>query len=244
MRVDDFQGAQMCNTSQPCLEKNVRVKGEKCDRVRDTDKTEKNVRATRCSVFRIFNPSPSVGSPAAHNTSSRVDPGTKKKSRNNPHTALPKNAPHGEPIAFFGTRRCAPRQLLVRVCQETERRKTNVTKEGYMEALGERFGTGTLHSSIALQKNISLREAIEFNFPNVQYILYNLVGSLATLAAAGNLLLQENNFEPLRKQVEKSWSHRLHFIENAPGETARVLRPSIMSGNARDVRSDEMQISG
>ena len=29
----------------------VRVKGQKCDQVRDTDKTEKNVRATRCSVF-------------------------------------------------------------------------------------------------------------------------------------------------------------------------------------------------
>ena len=50
--VDDFKSALMCNTSQSCLEPHTCVcEGQRCSYVRDTDKTDKNVRATRCSVF-------------------------------------------------------------------------------------------------------------------------------------------------------------------------------------------------
>ena len=56
VRWDDFQeGAQVCNTSQSCQELDLShthaCTCEECHRVRNTDKTEKNVRATRCSAF-------------------------------------------------------------------------------------------------------------------------------------------------------------------------------------------------
>ena len=55
VRVDDFQGAQMCNTSQSCLVPHASAceKVERCSHVRDTHKTDKNVRATKCSVFTL-----------------------------------------------------------------------------------------------------------------------------------------------------------------------------------------------
>ena len=42
----------MCNTSQSCLEQHASAceKVKRCSNVRDTHKTEKNVRATRWSV--------------------------------------------------------------------------------------------------------------------------------------------------------------------------------------------------
>ena len=53
---DDFQeGAQVCNTSQSChgldLSHTHACTCEECYQARNTNKTEKNVRATRCSVF-------------------------------------------------------------------------------------------------------------------------------------------------------------------------------------------------
>ena len=44
-----------------------------------------------------------------------------------------------------------------------------------------------LRPSIALQRKISMEDALEFNFPNVQYILYTPVGILVTLAAEENV---------------------------------------------------------
>ena len=51
VRVDDSQGAQVCNTSPSCLDSwATRMCAWKCHHVRDTDKMEKNVRGTRCSA--------------------------------------------------------------------------------------------------------------------------------------------------------------------------------------------------
>ena len=52
----------------------------------------------------------------------------------------------------------------------------NITMEAYIETMWERFGTTTLISSIVLRKNISMRQAMEFRFPNVQYMLHAFVG--------------------------------------------------------------------
>ena len=68
----------------------------------------------------------------------------------------------------------------------------------------ERFGTTTHSSSSALQQNSSMREAMEFNFPNVQYILDTLVGSLAIVPSEGNLLLLDQNSELFRKEKRLS----------------------------------------
>ena len=46
-------------------------------------------------------------------------------------------------------------------------------KGAYIEGRWERFSTTTLHSSIAVKENISMSDAMEFNFPNVQYIFDN-----------------------------------------------------------------------
>ena len=91
-----------------------------------------------------------------------------------------------------------------------------------MEGMWERFGDATLHSPLALQKNISTREAMEFNFLNVQYILDTLVDSLATLA-----------------QKQTFLAPRYQLVENASGKSARVLWLCVTIGNARGVRSDK-----
>ena len=69
-----------------------------------------------------------------------------------------------------------------KIANEQNEANQTLRMEAHMEARRERFGTATLHSPIALQMNISMREAMEFNFPTVRYILDTLVGSLATLA--------------------------------------------------------------
>ncbi len=89
------------------------------------------------------------------------------------------------------------------MCQETKRGKTNVTKEAYVVALWERFGTTTLHFSIAPKKNISMREATEFNLQNFEDISKTLDGSLATLVAEGKLFAPRSKYEPLRKGLWK-----------------------------------------
>ena len=50
VRVDDFQGAQMCNTSQSCLEPHASAceKVRRCSNVRDTHNTE------RCACDEVF----------------------------------------------------------------------------------------------------------------------------------------------------------------------------------------------
>ena len=83
-----------------------------------------------------------------------------------------------------------------------------------------------------------MREAMEFNFPNVQYIPDTLVGSLATLLAEGILFLQDQNFEPLRKGLGNSGSNRMHLVEHVSGESTLFLRLNTTFGHTRDVRRD------
>ena len=67
-----------------------------------------------------------------------------------------------------------------------------------------------------------MREAMEFIFRNGQYTFDTLV-SLATFAAEGNLLLQNQNWEPLRKGLWNTVSNLLHRVEHASSNSARVL---------------------
>ena len=69
VRADDFkEGAQVCNTSQSChkfdLSHTHACMCENCYQVRNTHKTEKNVRATRCSVISMmhWDPTWEIGS--------------------------------------------------------------------------------------------------------------------------------------------------------------------------------------
>ena len=62
-------------------------------------------------------------------------------------------------------------------------KKANVTKEAYIEAMWERFGTATPIVHRVAKKRNSMREAMEFDFLNVQYILDILGGSLVTSVA-------------------------------------------------------------
>ena len=59
--------------------------------------------------------------------------------------------------------------------------------------------------------------------PVVPYVLDTFVGSLATFAAKGNVLLQDENVELLRNKVAHSESTGLHLVENASSKSARVL---------------------
>ena len=59
--------------------------------------------------------------------------------------------------------------------------------------------------------------------PVVPYILDTFVGSQATLAGKGTVLLQDQNAEFLRNKVAHCESTRLHLVENASGKSARVL---------------------
>ena len=68
-----------------------------------------------------------------------------------------------------------------KICQET---KTNVAMEA-LALCGEGFGTTSLHSSIAVPKNISVREKRwSSTSPNTQHTSETLVG-LATVVPEG-----------------------------------------------------------
>ena len=71
-----------------------------------------------------------------------------------------------KPFLFFGTRRRALGHFLA-LCQETARENERLKEGGTLKPCREGFGTTTLQSSIALQKNISTRTAMECTFPNV-----------------------------------------------------------------------------
>ena len=65
----------------------------------------------------------------------------------------------------------------------------------------------------------TMREAMELNHPNVQFILDTLVGSLSTSAGEGNCLLQDQNYEPLYEGRWGIWEfHRLHLVQNPSGK--------------------------
>ena len=67
------------------------------------------------------------------------------------------------------------------VCQDTQKSETNVAKEALNAAMWEEIRNyGSTRPSL-LQNNISMREAMEFNFPDVQYIWHTFVVSLETL---------------------------------------------------------------
>ena len=88
-------------------------------------------------------------------------------------------------------------------------------------------------------KKISVSAAMAYTFPNGQYILDTVVGSLMTSAAEGNLLRQDQNYEPLRKG---RWNRVSPIdpilFEHPSGNSARVFGLSLVCGNARDKRLD------
>ena len=68
----------------------------------------------------------------------------------------------------------------------------------------------TLHSSIALQKSTSMREATAFNFPNVQCILDTLVAVWRQQPQRENFFLPRSKLRATPKRtVENSESKRL-----------------------------------
>ena len=79
------------------------------------------------------------------------------------------------------------------------------------------------------KKKKQLREAVEFNFPNVQYILDTLVGSLVTSEAKGNLLLQDENSEPLQKRRWKIASPIDSTLLNIHQANVHVFSDSVLS---------------
>ena len=48
---------------------------------------------------------------------------------------------------------------------ETQKEGKNDTKEAHIEAVWERFAAATLYSSIALQKNATITETMQFHIP-------------------------------------------------------------------------------
>ena len=159
--------------------------------------------------------------PAAHSATWRADLGT--KSWNNPHTEWQINAPHGDTHCVLSEQKGVNLDSFFwqEVCQETKRGKTNVAEEGHIEALWERFGTMTLESSVALQRNISVREAMEFNFPHST--------SSTPSSAVWRLWPRREAFSPnyestSKRNGEHGESNRLHFVAKASGKHVPVLR--------------------
>ena len=81
---------------------------------------------------------------------------------------------------------------------------------------------------IALQENLSVREVMKFNFPNVQRVLDALVGSLSTSAAEGNLFLQDQNCEPIRKVRWKYVSPSTSSCQQIHQEPVHVCSDSVL----------------
>ena len=77
-------------------------------------------------------------------------------------------------------------------------------KEAYIVALWERFGTTTLHFSIAPKKDISMREATELNLQDFEDNSKTLDGSLATSVAEGKLFVQDQNTSHSEKDCGNS----------------------------------------
>ena len=71
------------------------------------------------------------------------------------------------------------------------------------------------YDSPLFHRAILKREAMEFNFPNFQSMLDTVVGSLATFAAEGNLLLQDQNLVPLREGMGGSEPNRFLKMHQA-----------------------------
>ena len=64
-----------------------------------------------------------------------------------------------------------------------------------METMWVRCGNTTLHSSIALQDENSMRKAMEFNFPNVQYILDTPRGQSGDFSRRGKPFAPSSKFQ-------------------------------------------------
>ena len=80
---------------------------------------------------------------------------------------------------------------------------------------------------------------MEFSLQNFEDISKTLDGSQATLVAEGKLFVPRSKYEPLRKGLETRKSNRIRLPENASGQSARVLRRIVLSGNARNVQSEK-----
>ena len=84
------------------------------------------------------------------------------------------------------------------------------------EALWEKIGNTTLQSSMGLRKNISMREAMEFNSPKAVAILDTVADSLVT----SKIKLRATP----KRTLDTCESHRLGLVEHPSGRGARVLR--------------------
>ena len=73
------------------------------------------------------------------------------------------------------------------LCQDA-----SFARDSHSEAVWKRFGTTGLHSGLALQNTVSIKAAMEFDFPNNRYILDTLIGNMISLAAEGNLMLKKS----------------------------------------------------
>ena len=82
-----------------------------------------------------------------------------------------------------------------------------------------------LYATISLPKWVTMRAAVECIYESVQFILEALVGSLAVLAAEGGFLLEDRNFEPLRKpSLPRSQSRK---CDGGVRDGTQVLRRSV-----------------
>ena len=86
-----------------------------------------------------------------------------------------------------------------------------------------------------------MREATEFNFPNVQWLWDTFVGSLATSATEGNLLLQDHKDESLQQGRWKIVSLIDFILSKIHSATAHVISASVfVCGSARDEQRNSL----
>ena len=105
------------------------------------------------------------------------------------------------------------------VCQETKLRVTIIKNKSYIEAMWESFGQTALFATISLQKNVSMRFAMEHKYRDVQFILNALAGSRVVVTAEGHLLLEDDNVESLNvgnwgeaQSWQRSICKSVHFL--------------------------------
>ena len=73
------------------------------------------------------------------------------------------------------------------VCREMKLEDTSITKEAFV--------------TILLQKRVSTRSLVEHHYPDVQFILTALAGSLVDLTEEGDLFLEDVNLESLNMSM-------------------------------------------
>ena len=108
------------------------------------------------------------------------------------------------------------------VCQNTKRGKSNVTKASYLKAMWKMSGTTTL----GLQKVVNA--AMDFDFPDVQYILNALIGSFITLTAEGNVLQTNQQYNGLKGELWKVVGPTASILSEAHHAQVHVFSDSVL----------------